>query len=76
MSVFMSVADGQGAGVVNSLCSIMCFFFWRDSDDFFYEGRKTKNGDVVCKRRWSYPCTFLLYKISFFSILLLTSGCS
>lgn len=21
-------------------------------------GRETKNGYVVCERRWSYPCTF------------------
>ena len=25
-------------------------------------GRKTKNGDVVCKRRWSYPCAFVIFK--------------
>ena len=27
-------------------------------------GRKTKNGDVVCKRRWSYPCAFHILQCS------------
>ena len=42
MSVFMSVADGQGAVVVNSLCSIMCFFFGEILMIFFTKVAKRK----------------------------------
>ena len=49
-----SVANGQG--VVN-VCSLFQMIARIDVLD--YVGCKTKNGDVVCTRRWSYPRTLL-----------------
>ena len=65
-----SVANGHG--IVN----VCCFFFLNYSQtvcEILYTGRKTKNGNVVCKRRWSYPCMFfilfyILISFSFFCI--------
>ena len=35
----------------------LSFFFL---DPIANAGRETENGDVVCERRWSYPCTFFI----------------
>ena len=56
-----SVANGQG--VVNVCYSFQIVLIAR-SDFIHNVGRKTKNGDAVCKRRWGYSCTFLAF-ISF-----------
>ena len=54
-----SVANGQG--VVN-----VCRFFQiiPRTDFLDHVGRETKNGDVVCTRRWGYPRTLLFFSLS------------
>ena len=43
----------------------LSFFFL---DPIANAGRETENGDVVCERRWSYPCMFL-FSLPFHSLL-------
>jgi hypothetical protein len=50
-----SVANGQG--VVNVCHSFRYLFVTLITQR---TGRKTENGDVVCKRRWCYPCKFVV----------------
>lgn len=54
-----SVTNGQGVVNVCRLCKIIA-----RTDLLDYAGCKTKDGDAVCTRRWSYPRT--LFSISLF----------
>ena len=55
----------NGQGVVNVCC---LFHIIAGADLLDYSVRKTKNGDVVCTRRWSYPRTLSFNPLSLLSI--------
>lgn len=58
-----SVENGQG--VVNVCC---WFQVLARTDLLDHAGRKTKNGDVVCTRRWSYPRSWFFIPLTSLSI--------
>ena len=58
-----SVANGQGVVNVYRLFQTIA-----RADLLDYTGGKTKNGDAVCTRRWSYPRTLLVIAPPSFSI--------